>query len=70
MVAGPKQDYTKVISGLLHALFYKKVIFHLLIQISCEIVDFIMKIILFFYEKHFCRFLIQPGWFWIVLEVS
>ena len=24
----------------------------------------------FFYEKHFCGFLIQPGWFWIVLEVS
>ena len=45
-----------------------------------EIVDFIMEIMKIiwitsmkyeiFYEKHFRGFLIQPGWFWIVLEVS
>ena len=63
MVGGPKYDYTKVISGLLK----KSLILSWKSWKSYELLLWNMK---FFYEKHFCGFLFQPGWFRIVLEVS
>ena len=67
MVGGPREDYTKVISGVLGSNGHKLSKTKIILPNTSALRVGKVKI---FYEKHVCGFLIRSGWFGIVLEVS